>query len=74
MRFLVTLSIRFLTISHRQIILALLDTGEVYLVDLRKEHRGRFELMEALEEDDDESQMARGRLADMLLWQAKLDF
>lgn len=36
----------------RQIILILLSIGEVYLVDLRKEHRGRFELVEDAEDDE----------------------
>lgn len=33
-------------------ILILLSIGEVYIVDLRKEHRGRFELMEEVDGED----------------------
>ncbi|KDQ65048.1 hypothetical protein JAAARDRAFT_64839 [Jaapia argillacea MUCL 33604] len=43
-----------------QVVLVLLATGDAYLVDLRKEQRGRYELCEA-EESDDESQMSRPR-------------
>ena len=43
--------------GSRCIVLALLATGETYLVDLRSEHRGRFELEEHIQanEDDPES-------------------
>lgn len=34
--------------------LALLSTGEAYVVDSRKEHRARVELCEGLSEGDDE--------------------
>ncbi|KIJ70363.1 hypothetical protein HYDPIDRAFT_35755 [Hydnomerulius pinastri MD-312] len=37
---------------NSRIILALLSTGEAYIVDLRSSHRGRFELCE--EDEDDE--------------------
>lgn len=33
-------------LKRSKIILALLDTGEVYLVDRRKEYRSRVELVE----------------------------
>lgn len=35
-----------------QIILALLSTGEAYIVDLRNAHRGRFELCDEDEGDE----------------------
>ena len=38
-----------------QIILALLQSGDAYLVDLRKKHRGRVELEEVQYESDDEA-------------------
>lgn len=38
-----------------QIILALLQSGDAYLVDLRKKHRGRVELEEVQDDSDDES-------------------
>ncbi|KAI5124879.1 hypothetical protein M0805_007309 [Coniferiporia weirii] len=37
---------------NMQIVLVLLTIGEVYLVDLRGEHRGRVELMESEDEDE----------------------
>ena len=40
--------------AQRQIVLVVLTIGEVYLVDLRKEHRGRFELVDESEQEDDE--------------------
>jgi COMPASS component SWD1 len=43
------------------IILALLGTGEAYLVDQRKEHRGRFELCEVQDDSDDEGQSSKTR-------------
>ncbi|KAG1902847.1 WD40-repeat-containing domain protein [Suillus fuscotomentosus] len=39
---------------NSRIVLALLSTGEAYVVDSRKEHRARVELCEALSEDDDD--------------------
>lgn len=48
--------------SH--IVLTLLGTGEAYLADLRKEHRGRVELCEVQEDSDDENQVSRSRYAD----------
>ncbi|PCH41574.1 COMPASS complex protein [Wolfiporia cocos MD-104 SS10] len=48
---------------NSKILLVLLGTGETYLVDLRKDHRGRFELCEAQEESDDEGQSSRPRSA-----------
>ncbi len=38
-----------------QIILALLQSGDAYLVDLRKKYRGRVELEEAQDDNDEES-------------------
>ena len=32
-----------------------MDTGDVYLVDLRKEHRSRVELVEVQEEGEEDS-------------------
>lgn len=40
--------------KRSRIVLALLSTGEAYVVDSRKEHRARVELCEALSEDDDD--------------------
>lgn len=56
-----------LTAGHSQIILALLSTGEAYLVDLRKQHRGRVELFEVQDESDEEAQMSAPRLVSILL-------
>ncbi|TFK43045.1 WD40-repeat-containing domain protein [Crucibulum laeve] len=39
---------------NSQVILALLTTGDAYVVDLRKEHRSRTELYEVLEESEEE--------------------
>ncbi|KAF5357657.1 hypothetical protein D9758_007441 [Tetrapyrgos nigripes] len=41
---------------NSQIVLALLNTGEVYLIDLRKNHRSRNELCEPDEGDEDGGQ------------------
>lgn len=51
-----------------QIILALLGTGEAYLVDLRKENRGQVELCEVQDESEDEgeAQVNRSRYVDRL--------
>lgn len=38
-----------------QIILALLQSGDAYLVDLRKKYRGRVELEEVQDDSDEES-------------------
>ncbi|KAI0922003.1 hypothetical protein AcV5_000551 [Taiwanofungus camphoratus] len=46
-----------------KILLVLLGSGEAYLVDLRKEHRGRYELCEVQEDSDDEAQSSRARSA-----------
>jgi hypothetical protein len=48
---------------HSHIILALLGTGEVYLIDKRKENRGQVELCEVQDESEDEGegQMNRTR-------------
>jgi hypothetical protein len=40
--------------KRSRIVLALLSTGEAYVVDSRKEHRARVELCETLSEDDDD--------------------
>jgi COMPASS component SWD1 len=50
-----------LTVDCSHIILALLSTGEAYIVDQRREHKGRVELCEVQEESDDESQMSKPR-------------
>ena len=42
--------------SNSHIILALLGTGEAYLVDLRKEYRGQVELCEVQDESDEEGE------------------
>jgi COMPASS component SWD1 len=42
----------FYNLFHSQILLVLLSTGEAYIVDLRKDHKGRFELCDFQEEDD----------------------
>lgn len=47
--------------THRRILLVLLTTGEAYLVDLRKEHRGRFELVDMVDDSDDETQNGKVR-------------
>jgi COMPASS component SWD1 len=54
-----------LTNSGSKIILVLLSSGEAYLVDLRKEHRGRYELVEMLAEpeNDEEAEASRARCA-----------
>jgi COMPASS component SWD1 len=43
---------------HSKIILALMETGDAYVVDTRKEYRGRTELVEVLEMPDDDSDEA----------------
>lgn len=48
-----------LTLNYSKIILVLLSSGEAYIVDLRREYRGRYELCEVQDESDDESQMSR---------------
>ncbi|KAF7354969.1 COMPASS complex protein [Mycena sanguinolenta] len=47
---------------NSRIILALMTTGEAYLVDQRKAHRGRVELCEVQEESDDEGAGASTRV------------
>jgi hypothetical protein len=49
-----------------QITLALLQSGDAYLVDLRKKHRGRVELEEVQDDSDDDSS-ASPRCALLLL-------
>lgn len=46
---------------NSQIILALLGSGEAYVVDLRKENRGQVELCEVQEESDDEGEAQGSR-------------
>ena len=40
--------------NDRFIVLALLASGETYIVDLRNEHRGRYELEEPIEAKEDD--------------------
>jgi hypothetical protein len=54
--------LRELSIVRSRIILVLLSTGDAYVVDLRKEHRGRFELCEI-----DDAQASRPRLVGSIL-------
>ena len=49
-----------------KIVLVLLSSGEAYIVDLRKEYRGRYELCEVQDESDDEGQMSRSRYETIL--------
>lgn len=51
--------------SH--IVLALLSTGEAYVVDLRRDYRGQVELCEVQDESDDEgeAQMSRPRCVNL---------
>lgn len=50
-------------VLYSRIMLALLSTGEAYLVDLRKENRGQVELCEVQDESEDEGevQMSKAR-------------
>ena len=50
---------------HSRIILVLLSSGEVYIVDQRKEYKGRYELIEVMDESDDEGQYNRSRSASL---------
>lgn len=43
------------SLPRSQIILTLLQSGDAYLVDLRKKNRGRVELEEVQDDSDDES-------------------
>ncbi|KAI0352730.1 WD40 repeat-like protein [Trametes cingulata] len=49
--------------KNSQIVLVLLSSGEAYIVDLRREYRGRYELCEVQDDSDDESQLGRSRTA-----------
>ncbi|PIL36651.1 hypothetical protein GSI_00340 [Ganoderma sinense ZZ0214-1] len=49
--------------KNSKIILVLLSSGEVYIVDQRREYKGRYELIEVLDESDDEGQYNRSRSA-----------
>jgi hypothetical protein len=65
--FFFSIRIRIQTNRHfSHIILALLGTGETYLVDLRKENRGQVELCEVQDESEDEgeAQVSRSRYVD----------
>lgn len=44
------------TFDRSQIILTLLSTGEVYLVDLRAQTRGRLEITEPHDDDSEEEE------------------
>lgn len=46
-----------------RILIVLLGVGEVYLVDLRKEHRSRIELCEVQDEEEEEEADAPPRYA-----------
>ena len=48
-------------VINSQILLVLLSSGEVFIVDLRREYKGRYELCEVQDESDDEAQMNRAR-------------
>ncbi|TDL29608.1 WD40 repeat-like protein [Rickenella mellea] len=48
--------------QNMQIILVLLSTGEAHLVDLRKHHRGRYELTEVVDESDEDSSRQRSAM------------
>ncbi|KAA1466074.1 WD40 repeat-like protein [Dentipellis sp. KUC8613] len=48
---------------NSRIILALLTTGDAYLVDLRKNHRGRVELVEVQNDNENEAQTSSPRSA-----------
>jgi hypothetical protein len=51
----------FIDVLSSRIMLALLSTGEAYLVDQRREHQGRAELCEVQEDSEEENQMSRPR-------------
>lgn len=44
-----------------QILLVLLGPGDAYVVDLRRQHRGRVELCELQDDSDDETQTSKSR-------------
>ncbi|GBE79127.1 Set1 complex component swd1 [Sparassis crispa] len=48
---------------NSKILLVLLGSGEAYVVDLRREYRGRFELCEVQDDSDEEGQMSKQRSA-----------
>ena len=52
---------------HSKIILVLLSSGEVYIVDQRKEFKGRYELIEVMDESDDEGQYNRSRYGSLYI-------
>ena len=54
---------RRLTFYASRILIVLLGVGEVYLVDLRKEHRSRIELCEVQDEEEEEEADAPPRYA-----------
>ncbi|OCH95883.1 WD40 repeat-like protein [Obba rivulosa] len=47
--------------KNSKILLVLLSLGEAYIVDLRREYKGRYELVEAQEESDEEGQVNKPR-------------
>ncbi|OSD04175.1 WD40 repeat-like protein [Trametes coccinea BRFM310] len=49
--------------KNSKIVLVLLSSGEAYIVDLRREYRGRYELCEVQDENEDEAQISRSRTA-----------
>ncbi|KAI0772532.1 WD40 repeat-like protein [Trametes elegans] len=49
--------------KNSKIVLVLLSSGEAYLVDMRREYRGRYELSEVQYDSDDEAQSSRTRAA-----------
>ena len=51
--------------------MVLLSSGEVYIVDQRRECKGRYELMEVLDESDDESQYNRARCVTVIVFRCR---
>ncbi|KAI0751218.1 WD40 repeat-like protein [Daedaleopsis nitida] len=47
--------------QNSKIMLVLMSSGEAYVEDFRKDHRGHFELCEVQDDSDDESQLLRSR-------------
>jgi len=60
---------------NSQIVLALLSSGEAYIVDLRKEHRGRYELCEPEDDDgnEEEPSSSRGPQSNVAVTVARFD-
>lgn len=59
--FLLSQTCRNLIRVDSKIVLVLLSSGEAYLVDMRREYRGRYELSEVQYDSDDEAQSSRTR-------------